>query len=417
MIVYESKLQGTTEQYEKLNQAIRTGRFVRNSIIRAWIEGTVKSRNGAYSYCKVLSDNLEFPWAAQLNSMARQAHAERAWAAIERFYQNCRANKPGKKGFPKFAKEQTRASVEYKTSGYKLSEDRRYITFTDGFKAGQFRLWGTRNLHYYQLNQIKRVRIVRRADGYYVQFCIDHTREENKKLTGKQIGLDVGLNHFYTDSDGNKIDNPRFLRQDEKKLKRLQSQLSKKIKGSNNRIKAREKLARAHLKVSRKRNDFACKTARRVIQSTDLVAIENLQVSNMVKNHNLSKSINDAAWYRFRLWLEYFGRIYGVPVIAVNSRYTSQNCSSCGATVKKSLSQRTHSCKCGCVLDRDENAGRNILRAALKELATTVGHTECQASGETDLCLVQETAVSKPTRRKRNPSERSGESPAILQSN
>jgi putative transposase len=387
MFIYEAKLEGTPLQYERLDQSIRTGRFVRNSIIRAWLDGLVLSRNDAYKYCKVLADNLKFPWARLLNSQARQAHAERAWASIERFYQNCRAQIKGKEGFPQFKKHACRASVEYKVSGWKLSVDRRTLEFTDGFKAGIFKLWGTRNLHYYQLDQIKRVRVVRRHDGYYAQFLIEHKREENKELTGKQVGLDVGLNHFYTDSFGEKIDNPRFLRKDERKIKRLQRRLSKTLYGSRNRAKARNKLGRAHLKVSRRRNDWVCKLAQRVIQSNDLVAIENLKVRNMIKNHCLAKSISDAAWYRFREWLEYFGVVYGVPVIAVNPSYTSQNCSNCGETVVKTLSSRTHKCPhCGFIADRDENAALNILKLALKEWSNTVGRTEFQVSGEIPLC-------------------------------
>jgi putative transposase len=406
MLIYEMKLEGTDDQYGKLDQAIRTGRFVRNSIIRAWIDGEIKSRNDAYSYCKVLADNPELPWASQLNSMARQAHAERAWASIERFYRNCKAKVPGKKGYPQFKKEQVRASVEYKTSGYKLSEDRRYLTFTDGFKAGTFKLWGSRDLHFYQLTQIKRVRVIRRHDGYYTQFLIDHTREENKELTGKQTGLDVGLTHFYTDASGEKIDNPRFLRKDEKKLKKLQRRLSRTKKGSKNRVKARNRLGRAHLSVSRRRNDWVCKLARRVIQSNDLIAIENLKVRNMIRNHHLSKSISDAAWYRFREWLEYFGKVYGVPLIAVEPKFTSQNCSNCGEKVVKTLSTRTHSCPhCKYVADRDENAAINILKLALKQLANTVGQTEINASGENDQCVDGETQPSKSTRRKRKPQE------------
>lgn len=403
-MIYESKLEGTQSQYERLDEAIRTGRFVRNSIIRAWMDHQIKSRNSAYAYCKVLADSPEFPWAKQLNSQARQAHAERAWAAIERFDRNCKAKIPGKKGYPKFKKYQVRDSVEYKVSGWKLSEDRRYLTFTDGFKAGTFKLWGSRNLHYYQLEQIKRVRVVRRHDGYYGQFLIDHQREESKELTGRQIGLDVGLNHFYTDSFGEKVDNPRFLRKDERKIKRLQRRLSKTEKGSKNRIKARRKLGRAHLKVSRRRNDWVCKLALRVIQSNDLVAIENLKVRNMIKNHCLAKSIADVAWYRFREWLNYFGVVYGVPVIAVNPSYTSQNCSNCGQKVVKTLSTRTHRCPhCGYIADRDENAAINILKSALKEWSTTVGRTECQVSGEIPLCLNVETQASKGTQRKRKP--------------
>ena len=399
------KLQGKKDQYKRLDQAIRTGRFVRNSIIRAWMDGQLKSRNDAYAYCKVLSDNPEFPWAKQLNSMARQAHAQRAWAAIERFYRNCKAKVP-QKGYPKFKKYQVRATVEYKTSGWKLSEDRRYLSFIDGFKAGTFKLWGSRNLHFYQLKQIKRVRVIRRHDGYYAQFLIDYTREESKELTGKQTGLDVGLNHFYTDSDGNKVDNPRFLRTSSRRIQKFQRRLSRTQKGSKNRAKARNRLGRAHLKVSRRRNDWVCKLAQRVIQSNDLVAIENLKVRNMVKNHFLAKSINDAAWYRFREWLEYFGRIYGVPVLAVEPRYTSQNCSNCGEKVVKTLSTRTHKCPdCGYTSDRDENAAINILKSALKKLSTTAGHAGSNASRENDLCLNGETHLSKPTRRKRKPKQ------------
>ena len=118
---------------------------------------------------------------------------------------------------------------------------------------------GTRNLHFYQLNQIKRMRVVRRHDGYYAQFLISYIREESKELTGKQTGLDVGLSHFYTDSFGAKVDNPRFFRKDERQIKRLQRRLSKTQKGSKNIAKARNKLGRAHLKVSRRRNDWVCK--------------------------------------------------------------------------------------------------------------------------------------------------------------
>ncbi len=420
MIVCEAKLEGAKQQYEKLDSAIRTGRFVRNSIVRAWIDKQVKSRNDAYKYCKVLADNPEFPWAKKLNSMARQAHAERAWASIERFYRNCKAGIKGKKrcdpdevsssreraprqGYPKFAKYKTRASVEYKTSGWKLSECRRYIKFTDGFKAGNFKLWGTRDLHFYQLEQIKRVRIIRRCDGYYVQFLIDVERRIEKELTGVQRGLDVGLNHFYTDNFGNKVENPRFLRKDERKLKKLQRRLSRTEKKSNNRKKARNKLGRAHLKVSRRRNDWVCKLAQRVIKSSDLLAIENLQVRNMVKNHKLAKSINDASWRKFREWLEYFGVVYGVPVIGVNPSYTSINCSNCGEPVIKTLSTRTHSCSaCNYIADRDENAARNILKLSLKQLSDTVGRTEINnASGENDLYLGVETQPNKSARRKR----------------
>jgi putative transposase len=399
MLVFEAKLEGTKPQYDRLDEAIRTARFVRNSCIRYWMDNQGIGRSELSAYCAVLAK--EWMFAGNLNSMARQASAERAWSAISRFYDNCKKGKPGKKGFPRFKKHQTHGSVEYKTTGYKLSNDRRTITFTDGFEAGSFKLWGTRDLHFYQLKQIKRVRVVRRADGYYAQFCIDAQRIEKREPTGKTIGLDVGLTHFYTDSDGQTVENPRHLKKSEKVLKRLSRKLSKTKKGSKNRVKARNLLSRKHLKVSRQRKDFAVKLARCVVQSNDLVAYEDLQVRNLVKNRKLAKSINDVAWSAFRDWLEYFGKVFGVVTVAVPPQYTSQNCSNCGEVVKKSLSQRTHRCHhCGLVLDRDWNAAINILELALR----TVGHTgTLNASGDIDLCLSEETPSSKLSRGKRKP--------------
>lgn len=409
MLVFEAKLEGTNEQYKKLNEAIRAARFVRNSCLRYWMDNKDIGKYELSAYCAVLAGQFEF--AKNLNSMARQASAQRAWFAISRFYGNCKKNKPGKKGYPKFKKEQTHGSVEYKTSGWKLSEDRRYITFSDGFKAGTFKMWGTRDLHFYQLKQIKRVRVVRRADGYYTQFCLDQERFEKRELTAHNIGIDVGLNHFYTDSDGQKVANPRHLRKSEKSLKRLQRRMSKTKKGSNNRAKFRNKLARKYLKVSRQRKDFAVKTARCVVMSNDIVAYEDLKVRNMVRNRHLAKSISDAAWTQFRSWIEYFGKVFGVTTVAVAPHYTSQNCSNCGKIVPKTLSTRIHFCHhCGHTQDRDWNAARNILEKAL----STVGHIGINAFGETDQYLSEETPSSKSTRRKRKPNERSLESPAIF---
>lgn len=401
MLVFEAKLEGKSEQYQRLDEAIRTARFIRNSCIRYWIDTKGVNRYDLSAYCAVLAK--EFPWADKLNSMARQASAERAWSSIARFYDNCKKAKPGKKGFPRFKKQETRGSVEYKTCGWKLSEDRRTINFSDGFKAGSFKLWGTRDLHFYQLSQIKRVRVVRRADGYYVQFCIDAQRNEKREPTERTIGLDVGLTHFYTDSDGNTVENPRHLRKSERSLKKLNRRLSRTQKGSKNREAARNRLSRKHLKVCRRRKDFAVKLARCVVGSNDLVAYEDLSVRNMVKNKKLSKSISDAAWTAFRNWIEYFGKVFGVATVAVAPHYTSQNCSNCEKVVKKSLSQRTHICPhCGFVLDRDWNAARNILELGLR----TVGHTGTyNASGDIDLCLSEETPSSKSGRRKRKPKQ------------
>ncbi|WP_366053656.1 transposase [Microcoleus sp. PH2017_34_RAT_O_A] len=268
MIVLEFKLKGKPQQYRVIDEMIRTAQFVRNKALRYWLDNQGVKLVDLYKQCAIMAK--EFEWAGKLNSMARQAMAQRAIFAIQRFFSNCKAKKPGKKGYPQF-KKHTR-SVEYKTSGWVLSTDKRCLTFTDGFAAGTFRLLGSRDLHFYAPTEIKRVRVVRRADGYYAQFCINVERTEEVVPTGKAIGIDVGLNHFYTNSDGATVPNPRYLRKSEKALKRLQKRVSRKKKGSSNRFKAINKLGRKHLKVSRQRKDFAIKTALCVVKSSDFVA-------------------------------------------------------------------------------------------------------------------------------------------------
>jgi putative transposase len=397
MIVLEFKLKGKPQQYRIVDEMIRTAQFVRNKALRYWIDNSRVKLSDLYKQCAIMAK--EFEWVGKLNSMARQASAERAIFAIQRFFSNCKAKKPGKKGYPQFKKNTH--SVEYKTSGWALSIDKKCLTFTDGFAAGTFRLLGSRDLHFYAPTEIKRVRVIRRADGYYAQFCINVERTEEIVPTGKTIGIDVGLNHFYTDSRGETVPNPRHLRKSEKALKRLQKRVSQKNKGSGNRKKAINKLGRKHLKVSRQRKDFAIKTALCVVKSNDFVAYEDLQVKNMVKNHKLAKSISDAAWSQLAQWLQYFGKVYGKTVVAVAPGYTSQDCSSCGNRVHKSLSVRTHICLCGAVLDRDHNAALNILAKGLKARAginlNTVGHTGINAWGQTDLYSLVVTSTGKPT--------------------
>jgi putative transposase len=362
MLVFEFKVYGTSQQFNLVDEAIRTVQFLRNKCLRLWIDGGAKNGFDLNKYCAVLA--AEFPFAKALNSQARQAAAERSWAAINRFFENCKKNIAEKRGFPSFQRDNR--SVEYKTSGWKLTTDRKSITFTDGIGIGKLKMKGTRDLHFYQPEQIKRVRLVKRANGYYVQFCIEIDRQEALHPTGQAIGLDVGLESFYTDSNGVKVENPRFYRTGEKKLKRKHRQVSKKVKGSSNRRKARVRLGIVYQKISRQRKDHAIKLARCVIRSNDLVAYEDLRIKNMSKNHCLAKSINDAGWFQFRVWLEYFGKVFGRRTIAVSPAYTSQQCSGCGILVKKSLSTRTHVCQCGCQLDRDHNAGINILNSGLR---------------------------------------------------
>jgi putative transposase len=371
VLVYEYKLSGSKKQYAAIEEAIWTAQFIRNKSLRLWMDNPGTSKNDLQTNCKALAQ--EYPFARRLNSMARQASADRAWFAISRFYDNCKSAKPGKKGYPKF--QRNNRSVEYKTSGWKLDDDGRHIIFTDGCGIDRLKLVGNPNqrIQEFPLPQIKRVRIVRRADGYYVQFCVDTERTASHVSSGKQLGIDVGLKAYLTDSEGNTVQNPRHYRKAENKLKRLQRRLSRKQKKSANRKKANQRLAKQHLKVQRQREDFARKVANAYVSSNDLIAYEDLQIRNMVRNRKLAKSIHDAGWGIFLQWVKRYGALHEIPVIAVPPQYTSQKCSDCGTMVKKSLSIRTHICTgCGVVLDRDHNAALNILSSALNG---TEGHS------------------------------------------
>ena len=382
------KLSGSEKQYRIVDDEIRAFQFVRNRCLRFWMDGIKVTLAQINAYATKIRKNKEFPWAGKLTSSSAQAASERAMIAVRRFYDNCKAGIPGKKGYPKFQRDNR--SAEFKVDGWRLSADRKHITFTDGFKAGAFALVGSSELQFYHERAIKRVRIVRRADGYYCQFVVAVERNIKTEVTGRSIGIDVGLEKFYTDSEGSSISNPRYLRKAEKSLKRSQRRVSKKFKKpekkgekvrqSNNYKKACNRLGRRHLKIQRQRVDFARKTARALVQSCDLVAYEDLRVKNMVRNHKLAKSISDVGWRLFLNWVDRYGLLFRKPVIAVPPQYTSQNCSGCGTQVKKSLSVRTHVCpSCKLVMDRDGNAARNILEKGLSIaalLTSTVGHTE-----------------------------------------
>lgn len=407
MLIYEYKVAGTKKQYAAIDEAIRVVQFIRNKCLRKWMDDSSHlgqreersssssemderqkrgvSSNDLQCYCAVLAKDYSF--ASLLNSQARQVAADRAWFAIQRFFENCKNQKPGKKGYPRF--QHDNRSVEYKATGWKCDPDGKHIRFTDGCGIGRLRLVGNKKQRVatFPLQQVKRVRLVKRADGYYVQFAVKAERKVEHVTTGAQVGIDVGLKEFYTDSNGNTVANPRFLRKAEKKLKRLHRRLSKTQKHAKNRKKARQKLAKAYLKVNRQREDFVRKTANALITSHDLIAFEDLKIANLVKNHHLARSISDAAWGRFLDWVRSYGLIHDIPIVVVAPHFTSQDCSECGTRVKKSLSIRTHVCpRCKLVMDRDENAARNILANALQRLKEQQG------------CTVGQTGTGTPRR-------------------
>ncbi len=207
----------------------------------------------------------------------------------------------------------------------------------------------------------KTITVTRQNDKYYACFACEAEVAPLPK-TNKAVGIDVGVTALVATSDGELIEAPKTYHKAEKRLKHLQREVSRRKKGSNRRKKSVRKLARAHEKVGNQRRDMAHKAARHLVDNYDLIAHEDLRVKNMVKNHRLAKSIQDAGWNLFFSILASKAVEAGRQVVKVPPAYTSQVCSNCGEIVKKSLAVRVHRCHaCGLVVDRDVNAARNIL--------------------------------------------------------
>src|SRR2546421_587762 len=204
------------------------------------------------------------------------------------------------------------------------------------------------------------------ADRHWYALIVCETEPRTDHLPSTcehpDIGIDVGLKSFLTDSDGHTVENPRFYRTSQKTLRRKQRQLCRRKKGSHRRRKAARNAAKTHLKIHRQRRDHHFKTAKPYAESYHRLVVEDLAIGNMVKNHHLAKSIMDASWGAFLDILEDKAARAGHQVIRVSPRVTSQKCHQCGEIVQKSLSVRTHVCPfCGYVADRDVNAAKNIL--------------------------------------------------------
>jgi putative transposase len=203
----------------------------------------------------------------------------------------------------------------------------------------------------------------------------------SKPKTGQSIGLDIGLKTFLTGNDGFIVENPKYFRENQTKLKAAQQHLSRKKQGSLRRRKAKLTVARIHNNIANKRQDFIHRITTKLVNEYDFIAIEDLNVAGMVKNHKLAKSISDAAFSKFYATLSYKAAWYGKEVVKIERGFaSSKTCSGCGwKNENLTLSDRTFKCQsCGLELDRDLNASQNILREALRVSSAIRTPSECQ---------------------------------------
>ena len=356
MKTFVYKLRPTPAQAALLTETVETCRRLYNHALSER-KTTYQERGESIGFARQCASlpalKRESPYLPRVHSQVLQDVLHRVDRAFQAFFRRVKAGE--KAGYPRFKGRGWYDSFTYPQWGNGVKLDKGRLALS---KIGAIRLHADRPVE----GTPKTCVIIRKADGWYASIACE-IAPSPLPPTGKAVGIDVGLESFATLSNGMQIANPRYYRAAERKLKRAQRRLSRRVKGSNRRRKARELLAKAHLKVKRARQDFAHKTARTLVNEYDHIAVEKLNIRGMVRNHPLAKSISDAGWGIFLNILLAKAASAGRVVVEVNPAGTSQVCAHCGESVPKRLAVRWHSCPyCGCELHRDHNAALNILK-------------------------------------------------------
>jgi len=271
------------------------------------------------------------------------------------FFRRVKEKKSGKKvkvGFPRFKCKVS--SMTFPQVGFKINDKKLYVS-----KIGEIPM----KMHRAIKGKIKTFTIkVNPANQWHACFSCELDKKEVIHPSIESVGIDVGLEYFATLSNGEHIENPRCLAKSQNNLHKQQKRLSRKKKGSTNRRKQKLKVAMVHNKVVNQRSDFLHKLSYHLAKSYSFIAVENLQIKNMIKNHHLAKSISDASWGTFINHLSYKAVACGGQIVKVEPKGTSRKCSSCGKEIDMPLHKRQFDCpSCGLVLHRDTNSAINIL--------------------------------------------------------
>lgn len=358
LVAYRYRLYPNKAQQTLLNKTMGSVRYFWNQQV-ATFKTYDKETNPKPEFKTSTELRNEIEWMQEVSAAAIQQKERDFKEYRKQLFSKSRKKKIG---FPSFKKKNNRQSFRLPNQKFKIIGNKIQLE-----KIGKVKIVVDRKL---PDGKLMSVTVSKNPSGQYFASILIETEINYKPKTNKEVGIDLGIKTFSTQSDGVEIDNPKFLRKNQAKLRRMQQHLSRKQKGSNRRNRCRLKIAKLHQKVTNQRDWFLHNYSTSLISSYDRIYIEDLNVSGMVKNHCLAGAISDVGWSKFTSMLAYKAEWYGKDVVKVGRFYASSSTCECGVKNDNlKLSDREWVCEaCGVVHDRDVNASRNILKEGRRSL-------------------------------------------------